>query len=212
MNENGKRMKLSLLAMAIVLAAVVLMTIVPVTAGPSDTWTCYLEPQDSTGECDAPTIVSVKINITHTGYYGWHDPGNGVCSYQDDIHYDLSCVNVTDVDQSMAPFLMSMWHHYGNFVRILSMNGLKELPIGVHTIANLTLECNSSGAPCSCNLTQANWEANDEYGEQVSQEWIDGTYTCMAEEKPDLVVEKSVTFKMNVSQKQNSFIIIHTLI
>ncbi|MEA2051923.1 MAG: hypothetical protein U9O90_03750, partial [Euryarchaeota archaeon] len=99
-------MKLSLLAMAIVLAAVVLMTIVPVTAGPSDTWTCYLEPRDSTWECDAPTIVSVKINITHTGYYGWHDLGNGVCSYQDDIHYDLSCVNVTDVNQSMAPFLM----------------------------------------------------------------------------------------------------------
>lgn len=77
------------------------------------------------------------------------------------------------------------------------MNGLTAIPIAVYTIAELTLECNSSGAPCSCNLTQENWEANDENGEQVSQAWIDGTYTCMAEEQPDLVVEKSVTFKMN---------------
>jgi uncharacterized repeat protein (TIGR01451 family) len=145
-----------------------------------DTWTCYLEPQNSTGECDAPTIVSLKVNITRTGYYGWLDPRNGVCSYQDDIHYDLGCVNVTNVDQSMSPFTSNEWQDNGNFVHIYSSN-VEELPIGVHTIANLTLECNCGGAPCFCNLTHENCEATDADFEQVSQEWTDGTYRCMAE-------------------------------
>ena len=73
------------------------------------------------------------------------------------------------------------------------MNGLTEVPTGVYTIAVLTLECNGSSAPCSCDLTHQNHEANNEDGDQVTQEWINSTYTCKTVEKPDLVINNSVS-------------------
>ena len=193
---RGKRVTISHFSLTIALLTLVLLSFVPVIAGPSDVWTCYLDPQDSTGECGALTEVSVKIGITSGSY------PEGVCSYQDDIYYDPNCVNVKDVNQSMSPFTLNGWHLYGNYVRISSMNGLTEVPTGVYTIAVLTLECNGSSAPCSCDLTHQNHEANNEDGDQVTQEWINGTYTCGTVEGPDLVINKSVrlsdsTFTIN---------------
>ncbi len=184
---RGKRVTTSHFPLAIALLTLLLLSVVPVIAGPSDVWTCYLEPQDSTGECGALTKVSVKIGITSGTY------PEGMCSYQDDIYYDPNCVNVKDVNQSMSPFTLNAWHLYGNYVRISSMNGLTEVPTGVYTIAVLTLECNGSSAPCSCDLTHQNHEANNEDGDPVTQEWINSTYTCRTVEKPDLVINNSVS-------------------
>ncbi|RCV65517.1 Serine protease, subtilase family, partial [Methanophagales archaeon] len=52
-------------------------------------------------------------------------------------------------------------------------------------------------ASCSCNLTHHNYEANNEDGDQVTQEWINGTYTCITVEKPDLMINNSVSFRNN---------------
>lgn len=184
---NGIRLVVrSLFTVTTILLIVVLLSSVPVTSGPSEVWTCYLEPQDSSGTCGTPIKVAVKVSITSGTYPA------GVCSYQEDLYYNLSCVDVTNVDQSMSPFMLKDWHLYDNYVRISSMNGLTEIPIGVYTIAELTLECNSSG---TCGLTHHNYEANNEDGDQVTQEWINGTYTCRTVEKPDLVINNSISFR-----------------
>jgi hypothetical protein len=170
MKSKGMRLVVrSLFTVTTILLIVMILSSVPVTSGPSEVWTCYLEPQDSSGTCGTPINVAVKVGITSGTYPA------GVCSYQDDIYYDQSCVTITNVDQSMSPFMLNDWHLYGNYVRISSMNGLTEIPIGVSTIAELTLECNSSG---TCGLTHNNYEANNEDGDQVTQEWINGSCTC----------------------------------
>ena len=49
-NSNGIRLVVrSLFTVTTILLIVVLLSIVPVTSGPSEVETCYLEPQDSTG-------------------------------------------------------------------------------------------------------------------------------------------------------------------
>lgn len=103
---SGKKVTMSPLTMTIALLSLVLLCVVPAIAGPSDVWTCYIEPQNSTGECGAHIQVYVKLSITGGTY------PEGVCSYQDDIYYDPNCVNVKEVNQSMSPFMLNAWHSY----------------------------------------------------------------------------------------------------
>jgi hypothetical protein len=81
MNSNGIRLVVrSLFTVTTILLIVVLLSIVPVTSGPSEVWTCYLEPQNSTEACGTPLKVAVKVSITSGTYPA------GACSYQDDIY------------------------------------------------------------------------------------------------------------------------------
>ena len=102
MNSNGIRLVVkSLFTVTTILLLVVLLSSVPVTSGPSDVWTCYLEPQDSSGTCGTPINVAVKVSITGGTY------PEGVCSYQEDIYYNRSCVDITNVDQSIFTKLIT---------------------------------------------------------------------------------------------------------
>jgi len=130
-NRFGKGISTSLLAIVMVPAIVLLLSIVPVAAA-DHPWEGYLVPQNSTGSYGADTLVEVRVDITSTAVWG----------YQVDIHFDTSCVNITDVDWGPGnPFTNKLWSWQYNggdeYVRIYGNQGMggSPIPLGTYTLA-----------------------------------------------------------------------------
>jgi hypothetical protein len=173
----------------VLLGIVVLFAMVALTATasarPAEN-VVWLEPADSSvpGYCN--TIeVEVWANIA--------DPrmcAGGTLN----ITYDPGCANVTNWELNMLAFQLGTWdtrfdgREWITFVTLNPQTG--EVLIGT-----LTIHCKSTNF-CTTPLTfieGSSLLSPPPAGPLVPDVvWIDGTFTCESEEKPDLVVEKSV--------------------
>ena len=109
-NRNGNEKIIGALLLAM---TVVLMTVF-VSVAAAAPWEGYLVPQDSTGNYGEDTAVELWVTYDDTGL------PYGAVAYQVDVHFDLSCVNVTAADFSTSPFTAHMFTPYASgVVRIL---------------------------------------------------------------------------------------------
>ena len=165
----GKGIGASLLAMVMVLAMVLTLSIMPV--GATDPWEGYLVPQNSTGFYGADTYVVLYANATVTTWM-----------WQVDIHFDLSCVNITDVDFTGCPYPITQWNwlgpdgHGGYYVRVMGRNDSKQPP-GIHKLATLTLH-GMSPSSCVSDIWFDNNLVSDPNNQPVQNSYTNGTYTC----------------------------------
>ena len=173
MKRNGRMVSTSLLAMVMVLSMVLTLSVMPV--GAQDPWEGYLVPQNSTGSYGADTYVDIYANATVTTWM-----------WQVDIHFDLSCVNITNVDFTGCPYPMTQWHwlgpdgHGGYYVRVMGSRILGNYqPPGIHKLATLTLH-GMSPSYCVSDIWFDNNLVSDPDNQPVQNSYTDGTFTCMA--------------------------------
>ena len=176
MKRNGRIVSTSLLAMVMVLAMVLTLSVMPV--GAQDPWEGYLVPQNSTGSYGADTYVDLYANATVTTWM-----------WQVDIHFDLSCVNITNVDFTGCPYPITQWHwlgpdgHGGYYVRVMGRNDSHQPP-GIHKLATLTLH-GMSPSYCVSDIWFDNNLVSDPNNQPVQNSYTDGTYTCGTPPAPE---------------------------
>ena len=144
----------------------------------------WLEPEDSSvpGYCN--TIeVEVWANITNS---------SGCAGGTLNITYDPGCANITDWELNMLAFQMGTWDTRFDgreWITFMTLNP----QTGEVLIGTLTIHCKSTNF-CTTPLTfiEGSSLRSPPPSKPFDVEWKDGTFTCGGEEKPDLVVEKSV--------------------
>jgi len=170
MKRNGRIVSTSLLAMVMVLAMVLTLSVMPV--GAQDPWEGYLVPQNSTGSYGTDTLVELWANVTTDQVWG----------YQADLYFDTSCVNVTDITYTSAfPNVGWSWNDVGGgraFVRFYGdRGGSGNLPPGIYHLATATLH-GESPTYCVSDLEWQNHLVSDDNGDPITNSYTDGTYTC----------------------------------
>jgi len=170
MKRNGRIVSTSLLAMVMVLAMVLTLSVMPV--GAQDPWEGYLVPQNSIGSYGTDTLVELWANVTTDQVWG----------YQADLYFDTSCVNVTDITYTSAfPNVGWSWNDVGGgraFVRFYGdRGGSGNLPPGIYHLATATLH-GESPTYCVSDLEWQNHLVSDDNGEPIQNSYTDGTFQC----------------------------------
>ncbi|CAD7771097.1 PQQ-like domain protein [Candidatus Methanoperedenaceae archaeon GB37] len=173
----GKGASASLLAMIMVLSIALPLSVMPVAAADPFEW--YLVPQDSTGTYGADTLVELRADITSTEVWG--------C--QIDLHFDTSCVNITDIDFTGNPFSYTDWSWQYNggdeYVRVyMDQGGAGNLAPGTYTLATYTLH-GESPTYCVSDLAFQNNIVSTDNGDPIQNSYTDGTYTCGTPPAPE---------------------------
>jgi hypothetical protein len=183
--SRRKKMKNKIgLFSALALFALVAVIAIPSVSAAYPANSEYFEPEDSSAQFCENTFVRIMVNTNVD------TTGAG-----QDIYFDPECVNITNVDFTGTPYsTLTGWKHWGNYVRIGVMGPQEPIAPGIHLIATLTLHCESE-TYCTSDLSFAETELLDWDGDPLTNvTWHDGTFTCESQEKPDLVVKKSVEF------------------
>ena len=194
-NVKGKIVGASLLAMIVVLISVF------VSVAAAAPWEGYLVPQDSTENYGEDTAVELGVTYDATGLT------YGAVAYQVDVHFDPSCVNITDADFSTSPFDAHMFTPYApGVVRILENSIATMVPISSGTYKMATLTLHGCSTSCTCDIWFDTNVVSDTDGEPITNTYTNGTYTCAAP-KPDL----NITEKFETLLEDGTFTVTYTV-
>jgi len=157
--------------------------------------TFYLDPQDSTGAIGGSTYVDLKLDVDAlpTGNFG---------SYQVDITFDDSIVNIPDSEVTLLWGSLNSAGTTGNTISIAGMENKKGSGVGTYTLATMRLDGQDTGIS---NLNFIYTELNDLTPAPITHTTTDGTYTIPAALKPDLVVTKIEPSKTIFADATNVF-------
>jgi hypothetical protein len=148
----------------IVLAALLIFT-APAAAENS----VYFEPDPSSAAIGETITVTMWVNTI-----------NGTAGFQDDLYFDPTVVNITEITPGYYnSYWMVIPYYEQNFIRFGGDSPDFHDHTGVMILANVTLEAIGSG---TCALGHDEYPAAmlyDEYGYGVpDQVWYDGTFNC----------------------------------
>jgi len=162
--RNEKIVSTSLLAIIVVLMGISVAAAVP--------WEGYLVPQHSTVNYGEDTAVELWVEYDDTGLT------YGAVAYQVDIHFDPSCVNITDTDFSTSPFNINAFTPYAlDVVRIGGNNyGLGAISSGTYKMATLSLHGNCSES-CTCDILFDTNFVSDTDMAPITNTYTNGTVT-----------------------------------
>ena len=198
--EKGWKMRRMIGTLLLITMCIATIAVLPATAVAP--WEGYLVPQNSTGSYGEDTTVELWVTYNDTGLT------YGAVAYQVDIHFEPSCVNITDADFSTSPFAAHMFTPYASgVVRILEDNYATMTPIssGTYKMATLTLhgECLED---CTCDIWFDTNVVSDTDGNPIANSYTNGTYTCVAP-KPNL----NITKKFEVLLEDGTFTVNYTV-
>ena len=113
----------------------------------------------------------------------WLDSTEGVFSFDAEIHFDPTVVNITDASVGDFPTVFGMGH-YGNYVILGGVTSdFNDKPAGHYLLANLTLEAKNAGTS-PLNFNPSKTYPGNESGERVPATWNNGTFTCAGPPAP----------------------------
>jgi hypothetical protein len=184
--------KLVLFSILVVLAVIAVIAVPSALADipPSKTYPAnavWFDPEDSSAEyCETVDVdVWINISIDYTiFFYGVFD-------------YTSSCADVTKFVGNMTnwPTFCEAGLTPGHVIISAANAIIPATPPGVTHIGTLTIHCCNETSSCITDLvwdTEKAYIENSTYEEIMPVTWYDGTFTCESQEKPDLVVDKSV--------------------
>jgi len=107
----------------------------------------------------------------------WLDSTEGVFSFDAEIHFDPTVVNITDASAGDFPMGFGMGH-YGNYVILGGVTSdFNDKPPGRWLIANLTLKAENPGTS-PLNFNPGKTYLGNQIGKRVPATWNNGTFTC----------------------------------
>ncbi len=110
----------------------------------------------------------------------WLDSTEGVFSFDAEIHFNSTVVNITDASVGDFPTGFGMGH-YGDYVILGGVtSNFNDKTAGHWLLANLTLEAENAGtSPLDFNPSKT--YLGNETGKRVPAAWNNGTFTCTEE-------------------------------
>ena len=161
--------------MEMVLAVLMALTVSVTAAAASEV---NFVPDPSSALAGETTNVSI-----------WLDSTEGVFSFDAEIHFDPTVVNITNASVGDFPTGFGMGH-YGNYVVLGGVTqDFNDLSAGHWLLANLTLEAKNAGTS-PLNFNPSETYLGNQSGKHVPATWHNGTFTVL--EQPDLnITEKS---------------------
>lgn len=158
----------------IVLAVLAVLT----AQAAADPWEGYLIPQDGDRICGGDDNVEFWVNYT-----GW---ATGCNAYQVDIYFDPSCINITDADFSESPFSTNKFWSRETYdppvhIRLIGRQDAVIDP-GLYKMATLTTHCECESGGCLSELGFAKNITCDPDGDDVTNSYTNGTFTCVGTE------------------------------
>ena len=157
--------KLLLITMCMALSVVLL----PVAATASEV---NFVPDPSSALAGETTNVSI-----------WLDSTEGVFSFDAELHFDPTVVNITDASVGDFPTGFGMGH-YGNYVILGGVTSdFNDKPAGHWLLANLTLEAKNAGTS-PLNFNPSKTYPGNQTGKRVPATWNNGTFTCTGPPAP----------------------------
>ena len=185
--------KMVLFSILVVLAVIAVIAVPSALADipPSKTYPAnavWFDHEVSSAEYCETVDVDVWINISP----------NYTISFHGEFDYTSGCVEVTKFVGNMTnwPTFCEAGLTPGHVIITGANAIIPANPPGVTHIGTLTIHCCNETSPCLTDLvwdTAESYIEGPDYNEIKPVTWHDGTFTCESEEKPDLVVEKSVT-------------------
>ena len=89
------------------------------------------------------------------------------------IHFDNTCINLTDVDVSMSPWVPMVgtgWSHQTDYI-VISLTNFDGVPLGEYQVAQIDVECAADNCTSDIEITKA---------EPVGVVVHNGTFVCEA--------------------------------
>ncbi len=129
----------------------------------------YFEPDPSSAAPGETITVTMWVNTI-----------NGTAGFQDDLYFDPTVVNITEITPGYYDsYWMVIPYYEQNFIRFGGDSPDFHDHTGLRILANITLEAIGSG---TCALDHKEFpvaKLYDEYGNSVpDQVWYDGTFNC----------------------------------
>jgi hypothetical protein len=153
----------------LVLFSILMLFAVPLVSAAPAAPAMYLNPEHSSVNCGESTTAEVRINTS-----------TDTMVVQADIYFDPTCVNITNVDYTGAPWYPVVppgWSHRGDHVRLGTMK-YPSVSTGDYLFATIEGECVGGDCMSDIGFTEIRPDGTIAYN---------GTFTCEAP-APNVVV------------------------